>query len=548
MSLLNEAMASQQNSAEPRISAEFTIKLTRFDERDYRKLTAARGRTIQRVVETLKPVLGVATAVDAGCGVGFFSKMLEESGLNVCGFDGRSENIAEAKRRFPEIPFEQANVEDAGILELGRFDMVLCFGLLYHLENPLRAVRNLRGLTGKCLLLESMCLPDEKPSMLLRDEPRAADQGLADVACYPSESSLVKMLYRAGFTNVYRVVPLPDHDDFCDTPEHARRRTVLLATAAPLDVAGFRLFPEPRDGQDPWSKSAPGKLSLAQRIERFIASPRRRKYITLALRARRVFPKMPIPLRLGFGAWWLAERGHLDEELMYGGFEEAEQRFVRRLLRPGMTVVDVGAHHGLYTMLSSKRVGRKGGVVAFEPSPRECGRFERHMRVNRCRNVQLEAAALANQNSLANFYVVEGYRDACNSLRPPAVPDLTRTIQVPVRRLDDALAARGVRKVDFVKLDAEGAELEVLRGAEKLLRTAPRPLILAEVQDLRTQPWNYKAREIPLLLKAWNYRWFSIGEEGELRAASPDEEAYDGNFVAVPAERVEEFQPLIGRV
>jgi hypothetical protein len=80
------------------------------------------------------------------------------------------------------------------ILQLGWFDLVLCFGLLYHLENPLRAIRHLRGLTEKCLLLESMCLPEEKPSMLLREEPRQEDQSLTDVACYPSEGSLVKML------------------------------------------------------------------------------------------------------------------------------------------------------------------------------------------------------------------------------------------------------------------------------------------------------------------------------------------------------------------
>lgn len=65
---------------------------------------------------------------------------------------------------------------------MGRFDFVLCCGLLY-LENPLLAMRNLPALTEKCLLLESMCIPDEKPSMLLREEPRADDQSLTDIAC-----------------------------------------------------------------------------------------------------------------------------------------------------------------------------------------------------------------------------------------------------------------------------------------------------------------------------------------------------------------------------
>jgi hypothetical protein len=147
-----------------------------------------------------------------------------------------------------------------------------------------------------------MCLPEDRNSILLREEPRQDDQSLADVACYPSESSLVKMLYRAGFRVVYRVMPLPDHDDFRETPEHARRRTVLLASSIPVDVAGFRLIPEPHDGEDPWAKSPASPATLLQRLRGFLASPARRKYITVANRVRRIFPNMPVPLRPRRGA------------------------------------------------------------------------------------------------------------------------------------------------------------------------------------------------------------------------------------------------------
>jgi hypothetical protein len=226
-----------------------------FDQLYYQKLIRARGETIRKVLQRLKSLLDISTAVDAGAGVGFFSQTLLDCGLHVCGFDGRAENVDEARKRFPHIPFECADIQDPAILELGKFDLTLCFGLLYHLENPLLAIRHLRTLTEKCLLLESMCVPDEKPSMLLREEPREDDQSLTDVAYYPSEDSLIKMLYRAGFTLVYRVVPLPDHDDFRDTREHRGKRTVLLATAVPIDIAGFRLCIEGHENQDPWTKS-----------------------------------------------------------------------------------------------------------------------------------------------------------------------------------------------------------------------------------------------------------------------------------------------------
>ncbi len=528
-------------------TTETTIHLTPFDQKEYRQLIEARGKTIQRTVTRLKRALELSNAVDAGCGVGFFSQTLLECGLNVCGFDGRGENVTEARRRFPHIPFEQGDIEERAIAQLGRFDFVLCFGLLYHLENPLLAIRNLRGLTEKCLLMESMCLPEEKSSMLLRVEQRQEDQSLTDVACYPSEGSLVKILYRAGFGKVYRVMPLPDHEDFRETTEHARRRTVLLASTLPIDIAGFRLIPEPHDTEDPWAKKPAVTATLPQRIGRFLASPARKKYITLANRVRRIFPGMPIPLRLPFGAWWLAEKSALDHELIYNEFERMETEFVKRLLRRDMTVVDAGAHHGLYTLLASKRVGWDGRVIAIEPSPRECERLEKHLRLNRCSNTEVVPCALGEDPGEADLYLVDGFQDWCNSLRPPAIDEPVRTVRVSVRRLDDVLAELEVKKVDFIKLDVEGAELSVLYGAMKLLHRESRPAILAEVQDTRTQLWGYAAREILQFLIRMDYRWFAIAAKGALLPISCDQETYDANLVALPVERTEEFLRLLGQ-
>jgi FkbM family methyltransferase len=534
---------SQRSAA--RQTQTIEIKLTPFDQRHYLKLIYARGETISRVVDALKPALALASALDAGCGVGFFSKLLADCGLRVRAFDGREANIVEARRRFPELLFEQADVQERTILQLGKFDLVLCFGLLYHLESPMAGIRNLGGMTEKCLLIESMCVPDERPAMFLREEPRADDQSLTDLAYYPSESSVVKMLYRAGFAVVYRITPLPDHEDFRETPECRRRRTVLLASHVPVDLAGFRLLPEPREKQDPWSKDAAVPSTWSGRIRRFVASPTRRKYLTLAYRMRRVFPDMPIPLRLPFGAWWLAEKGELDEKLMHSGFEDTERRFVEKLLRPGMTMLDAGAHHGLYTLLAAKRVGRAGRVIAFEPSPREHRRLEKHVRVNRCRNVHMEQCALAKMNGVTDFFVVESYHDWGNSLRPPAVAAPVNRVRVQMRRLDDVLEGLGVSQVDFIKLDVEGAELEFLEGAPRLLKRDYRPAILAEVQDIRTVPWGYAAKEIIAFLVHRNYYWFALAPDSSLRAVSTEMETYDANLVALPRERLAEFQSFL---
>ena len=97
-----------------------------------------------------------------------------------------------------------------------------------------------------------------------------------------------------------------------------------------------------------------------------------------------------------------------------------------------------------------------------------------------------------------------------------------------------------VDAVDFIELDAAGAELSVLQGARELLCGALRPGILAEVQDLRSQPWGYRAREIVDFLARENYCWFAVTADCNLRPAATDMDSYDANLVAVPSERVDE--------
>src|SRR5260370_32553494 len=107
----------------------------------------------------------------------------------------------------------------------------------------------------------------------------------------------------------------------------------------------------------------------------FLSQPTRAKYSAVARRVREIFPRIPIPLRLPFGVWWIAKSSALDNELLTNGFESSELRLVGKLLQSGMNVLDVGAHHELYTLLPSKLVVPTGHIVTFEPSPRERARL-----------------------------------------------------------------------------------------------------------------------------------------------------------------------------
>jgi FkbM family methyltransferase len=282
---------------------------------------------------------------------------------------------------------------------------------------------------------------------------------------------------------------------------------------------------------------SPNPATLTSRIRRFLARPTREKYWAIQRRLVARWSGNPNAFRLPFGSYWLPEGSFLDDSLSWNAFEPVEALFVEHMLQPGMTMIDIGAHHGFYTLLASKRVGRKGRVLAFEPSPRERERLRKHLQINHCGNVSVYPYALGSGDGQGELFLVKGPEDYCNSLRPPVVNSPLEKINVRVVALDKFLDEKGVRHVDFLKIDTEGAERDVLSGARNLLRRTPRPIVLCEVADIRTTPWGYPAYQILEFMRDLDYGWFSIVQNGTLTPLTPEHDLHDTNLVAVPTER-----------
>lgn len=217
-----------------------------FDEPYYLEINEARWALAARTIAQLGRQVpgGVRTCADVGAGPGWFSERLVGQGLEVVGLEGRAELTAEAARRVTGATFKQVNVESSSEMgELGRFDLVFCFGLLYHTENPFAVVRNLERLTGEVLFIETMVLPTDEPIFRLVGEGQNETQGLTYHSLIASRSALVKMLQTAGFSWVGEYMGRVDHPDFVDSPSRYRRRGVYLASRRPLTVDNFRLCP-----------------------------------------------------------------------------------------------------------------------------------------------------------------------------------------------------------------------------------------------------------------------------------------------------------------
>src|SRR5579862_191031 len=291
-------------------------------------------------------------------------------------------------------------------------------------------------------------------------------------------------------------------------------------------------------------------MKPSHRIESFLQRPWEEKVLTARFFFRKGLAKIPyalVPVRMKMSSseeiqfWWSYLVPHFDATLGffdYRGHDLGDLRFLWRNLKPGAVFLDIGAHHGVYSVVAAKKLGANGIVAAFEPSVREYRRLRMHLRMNRLGSVRAEPLALGSAACTQKFFEITNGDNTRGGFRPPASEDRISEISVETVRLDDYVSQFPLARVDFVKLDVEGGELEVLRGASSAL-TKFRPILICEVLDATTQVWGYKAREIIQMLESLDFAWFDIRSNGSIVPHKIREHYPEiRNYVAVPKEKM----------
>lgn len=166
---------------------------------------------------------------------------------------------------------------------------------------------------------------------------------------------------------------------------------------------------------------------------------------------------------------------------LLGVYEIEIQRVMVQHVHPGAVVYDIGANNGFITMLAAHLVSSSGFVYAFEPLPANLSSLRELLIANGISNCQVVPKAVAD--TAENLTLFFGSSSATASLRP--IQEATATVTVPSVTLDTFVAEH--RTPDFVKIDVEGAEGEVLRGAQRLLERAPAPIWLIEVHSAASE-------------------------------------------------------------
>jgi hypothetical protein len=163
-----------------------------------------------------------------------------ERGCEVTVTDGRPENVAEIARRLPATRSALVDLEHDRPIELGRFDIVYCYGLLYHLANPERALGRLADVCDGQLLLETAVSPGTHDELLLVRDPAAFNQAVSGTGCRPTRLWVLNRL-KSLFGYGYIPRTQPDHVDFptdwVHTPIQTMHRSIFVGSRTPLSVS-----------------------------------------------------------------------------------------------------------------------------------------------------------------------------------------------------------------------------------------------------------------------------------------------------------------------
>jgi FkbM family methyltransferase len=173
----------------------------------------------------------------------------------------------------------------------------------------------------------------------------------------------------------------------------------------------------------------------------------------------------------------------LHKTYVFGTYEPGVVRGLEELVRPGWTAVDVGANIGYFTLLMANLVGPQGKVIAFEPLAENLRILKENIQLNGHANVVVENLALMSRTERIELrsatpgaitWVASVKIDQNSAVESQSVEAVT---------LDEYVQTKGIAKVDFLKIDVEGAEASVLEGATDVLHR-DKPVLLIEMHEL----------------------------------------------------------------
>ncbi|MBU2634018.1 MAG: FkbM family methyltransferase [Nanoarchaeota archaeon] len=203
---------------------------------------------------------------------------------------------------------------------------------------------------------------------------------------------------------------------------------------------------------------------------------------------------------------------------VYGQFEAFETEVIKKEIKEGDVVLDIGANIGYYALIFAKLVGPKGKVFAFEPDPENFALLNKNIKINEYKNVVLINKAVSNETGEIKLYLNE-YNKANHQIYPSK--NHRKSILIQTTRLDDFFKDyKG--KIDFVKIDIEGAEYLAIQGMSNLLNKNKNIKIITEFYPCWLENFNVKSEEYLKLLSKHGFKLYNLNKNAVKKTSIPD--------------------------
>jgi FkbM family methyltransferase len=167
------------------------------------------------------------------------------------------------------------------------------------------------------------------------------------------------------------------------------------------------------------------------------------------------------------------DKGISEELLMFKTHEPLSTKLFETFLKPGMTCLDVGSNIGYYVCLENQIIGKNGRIIAIEPSPINFKYLQKNVELQESKNIELHNFACGNREGKIDFLVSNRSnwsRVASDDLIDAPPDAIIEKISIEIKKLDLFLQEKNLEKLDFVRMDVEGYESNILKGLEDTLR------------------------------------------------------------------------------
>ncbi len=230
---------------------------------------------------------------------------------------------------------------------------------------------------------------------------------------------------------------------------------------------------------------------------------------------------------------------------LFGTFEPATIKVLKRPVKTGDTALDIGANVGYMSLVLAKCVGNSGKVFSFEPDSKNFASLKRNLELNPDCNIEPIAKAVSDSHQPIRLYHAKFDFNAGAHSMLPSEKHSSDFVEIEATTIDEFVTSHGLKKVDVIKIDIEGAEMKAFNGMSETLRRS-RPFVVCELCEEHQVRAGYSTQAVKKwMAETFDMQAFKVMESGKLKETPIEETHLAENIVFVPSERVQEVKALL---